>query len=203
MRYAVLLAVFLTGAAVARADTVVIAPTQDTTIYSEDGALSNGKGQHLFAGTTSSQSKQRRALIQFGVTGAIPAGSTINSVTLTMRLDKTQANTAAIALYKVTAAWGEGASTATGEEGGGIAAAAGDATWTMRSSPSVAWTSAGGDAVATASATTSVGSAMVDYTWSGAAMVADVQSWLDAPAGNYGWLVRAPTVVAGQAKRFA
>jgi spore coat protein A len=202
MRFAVLLAAFVAAAPLAHADTVVLSPTQDTTIYS-DGALSNGKGQYLFAGVTSSQTKQRRGLIQFAVSGSIPAGSTINSVTLTMRLSRTQSNTSDIALYKVTSSWGEGASDASGEEGGGISPATNDATWSMRVYPSTAWLSAGGDAVATASATTSVGTSLVDYTWSGAGMVADVQSWLDVPGGNHGWLVRAPAAVAGEAKRFA
>jgi spore coat protein A len=203
MRYAVIVAVLFAGTALAHADTIVLAPTQDTTIYSEDGALSNGKGQHLFAGLTSSQSKQRRALIQFGVSGAIPAGSTITSVTLTLRLDRTQSNTVAVALHKVTSAWGEGTSVASGEEGGGGPATAGDATWTKRIYPGTAWTTAGGDFVATASASTTIGTSLVDYTWSGAAMTADVQSWLDTPAGNHGWLVRAPSATDGQAKRFA
>lgn len=203
MRYAVLLAIVVSGASLAHADTVVLSATQDTTIYSEDGTLSNGKGQHLFAGLTSTQSNQRRALIQFGVAGAIPAGATITSVTLTMRLDRTQPNTVAVALYKVMAAWGEGTSAATGEEGGGAIATAGDATWTMRSFPATAWTAPGGDAVAIASATTTIGTNLVDYTWSGAPMVADVQSWLDNAAGNHGWLVRAPTAAAGESKRFA
>jgi spore coat protein A len=203
MRRAVPLAILVATASLAHADTVVIAPAQDTTIYSEDGALANGSGQYLFAGLTSNQGKQRRALVQFGVTGAIPAGSTITSVTLTLHLERTQANTVDVSIYKVTSAWGEGASAASGEEGGGGPAVAGDATWTMRMYPSTAWTSPGGDAAATASATASIGQSLVDYTWSGAAMTADVQSWLDTPASNHGWLVRAPTATAGQSKRFA
>ena len=47
---------------------------------------------------------------------------------------------------------------------------------------------AGGDFSGTASASQSVG-AIGQYTWSSAQMVADVQSWLDTPASNFGWLV--------------
>ena len=46
----------------------------------------------------------------------------------------------------------------------------------------------GGDFSATVSASQSVG-AIGQYTWSSAQMVADVQSWLDNPASNFGWLV--------------
>ena len=38
------------------------------------------------------------------------------------------------------------------------------------------------------SASQSVG-AIGDYTWSSARMVGDVQSWLDNPVNNFGWLV--------------
>ena len=197
----VLLAV-LAGEAIAHADSVVLAPTQDTTIYSEDGTLSDGQGQHLFAGLTSN-SAERRALIQFDIAAAVPAGSTITSVTLTLRLDKTQTTSVAVALYPATAAWGEGASLAAGEEGGGGPAQTGDATWTYRLYATAMWAAAGGDASATASATTTVGTALVDTTWSSAAMTADVQGWLDTPGGNHGWLVRAPGAAASDVKRFA
>ena len=201
MRLAVLFAA-LAVASVARADTVVVAPVQDNTIYSENGALSDGQGQHVFAGLTS-QSAERRALIEFDVAGAVPPGSTITSVTLTLRLTRTQTNTTSVALYRVMADWGEGASLAGGEEGGGGSAATNDATWTDRFYPATAWATAGGDVAATASATTSIGTNLTDYTWSGAAMVADVQGWLDTPATNHGWLLRAPSAAAGEAKRFA
>src|SRR6185503_17665938 len=142
-----------------------IAPAQDNTIYGENGGLSDGQGQHLFAGMTSNTA-ERRALVEFDIAGAVPAGSTITSVTLTLRLDKTQTASLPIALTKVTADWGEGASLASGEEGGGGSAATGDATWTQRFYPATAWTTPGGDVVATASATTTVATALTDYTWS-------------------------------------
>ena len=201
MRLAVLVAA-LGLSTVARADTVVLAPVQDNTIYGENGALSDGQGQHVFAGLTS-QSAERRGLIGFDVAGAVPSGSTITAATLTLRLDRTQSNTTSVAVYKVMADWGEGASLAGGEEGGGGSAATGDATWSDRFYPATAWATAGGDIAATASATTTIGPNLTDYTWSGAAMVADVQGWLDTPATNYGGLGRAPSAAAGEAKRFA
>ena len=33
-------------------------------------------------------------------------------------------------------------------------------------------------------------------------MVSDVQSWVDAPAGNHGWLLLGDETVLGAAKRF-
>ncbi len=35
-----------------------------------------------------------------------------------------------------------------------------------------------------------------------AAMVSDVQSWLDAPAGNFGWLLQGDEAVGSTAARF-
>jgi spore coat protein A len=186
----------------ARADSVVVVPAKDNTIYSENGTLSDGVGQHLFAGLTSN-SAERRALIQFDIAAAVPSGSTITAVTLTLRLDKTQTTNVAVALYPATADWGEAGSLAGGEEGGGGPAQTGDATWTYRLYATAMWAAAGGDASATASATTTVGTNLVDYTWSSAAMVTDVQRWLDMPAMNHGWLVRAPGAAASDIKRFA
>lgn len=185
----------------ASADTVVISATKDNTIYSESGSLSDGQGQHLFAGKTSNSS-ERRALIQFDIAASIPPGSVINAVTLTLRLDKTQTASIPIAVSRVAADWGEAGSLASGEEGGGGSAATGDATWTDRLYPATAWTTPGSDAAA-ASASTTIATALQDYTWSSAAMVTDVQGWLDTPASNHGWLVTAPGAMASQVKRFA
>ena len=56
------------------------------------------------------------------------------------------------------------------------------------------WTTPGGDFNPTASASRSVG-ANGSYTWgSTAQLAADVQSWLDNPASNFGWLVKGPEV---------
>ncbi len=40
------------------------------------------------------------------------------------------------------------------------------------------------------------------YTWSSTQMVADVQSWLDDPASNFGWLVLGNETTIATAKRF-
>jgi hypothetical protein len=73
-----------------RADVVTLAASRDNTLFEEDGALSNGAGDHIFAGLTK-DGVRRRALIAFDVAGALPAGSTISAVTLRLYLSKTQA----------------------------------------------------------------------------------------------------------------
>jgi spore coat protein A len=104
-------------------------------------------------------------------------------------------------LHRLQLAWGEGTSNAAQNEGAGAPATAGDATWTHRFHPDVLWTTAGGNFVATASATTNVLGTGV-YTWSSAAMLADVQAWFADSTQNHGWLIRGDESIAETAKRF-
>ena len=97
--------------------------------------------------------------------------------------------------------WGEGTSVAPGEEGTGAPATTNDATWRHRFFDTIFWTTQGGDFSGTVSASQSVG-AVGDYVWSSAPMVADVQSWLDNPANNFGWLVLGDESAIETAKRF-
>jgi len=190
------------GAGRASADTVVLSAARDTTLYAESGALANGQGEQLFTGVTDN-SVERRALIGFDIASSIPAGATITSVTLTLRLTRTKTQNLAVALYPLREGWGEGTSNATQEEGKGTAATAGDATWTHRIYPATLWTTAGGDRENAASATTTVGNNLVDYTWASTQMVADVQRWLDTPGANQGWVLVAPAAGTKDTKRFA
>src|SRR4029453_9322572 len=73
--------------------------------------------------------------------------------------------------------------------------------WAPRFYHTVFWTTQGGDFSATVSASQSVG-AIGNYTWSSAQMVTDVQTWLDTPATNFGWLVLGDESTSVTAKRF-
>ena len=170
------------------ADTVVLGATRDNSIYSNDGAKSNGAGQNMFVGINN-DAFQRRALLQFDIAGSVPAGSTINSVTLTLYLTRTQVGNVSIGLHTVKEAWGEAGSVASGEGGGGGSAQTNDATWTKRLSPSTTWTTDGGSYASAASATTTVANAQGTYSWSSAQMTADVQGWLTTPSTNFGWIL--------------
>ncbi|RMF79217.1 MAG: DNRLRE domain-containing protein, partial [Planctomycetota bacterium] len=117
------------------ADTVELVAARDNTLYeSATGALSNGAGTSIFVGATASGAV-RRGLVWFDVAAEIPAGSTINAVTLQMRVTQTVAGAETVALHRVTQDWGEGASNADAAGGGGggggagAPAASGDATW--------------------------------------------------------------------------
>jgi len=194
--------------ALASADVLMLAPDKDNTLYEEaGGTLSNGAGDWVFSGNIA-VGGLRRALVHFDVSG-IPAGSTINSVELRLRMDRTIAGAQMVGVHEVLADWGEGDSDAFGEEGTGTASADCDATWIDAFYAGGAcsgslWSTAGGDFDPTASATTSVaGSAK--YTWgSSAGLVADVQGWVDTPGTNFGWvLVHVNEVTTTTAKRYS
>lgn len=205
-QFVLLLAATVLVVGEANALEVTIGAEKDNTLYeSSTGALSNGAGEHFFAGRTGQIANSiRRGLIQFDIAGAIPAGATIQSVELTLNMSKTPLGAGAktIALHPVDTDWGEGASNDLGNEGSGTAAQAGDATWIHTFFDTDTWTSAGGDFSGTPSASISV-NALGPYTWgSTSAMVADVQAWLDTPASNHGWLLLGDESAGSTAKRF-
>ena len=181
-----------------------ITPSKDNTLYQYDpkeGDTSNALGLHFFAGETA-LSEVRRGVLAFDIAGHIPPGSTIVAVTLSLNMSKTALETARIVeLHKLLADWGEGTSNAPGEEGDGAPATTNDATWRHRFFDTIFWTNEGGDFSATVSANQSVGP-IGHYTWSSAQMVADVQSWLDSPGSNFGWLVLGDESTNVTAKRF-
>lgn len=203
-----------------RAATVTLTASHDATIFENafqsggNGATqSNGAGPGMFAGSNSNQSP-RRGLLEFDVAGALPAGAAINSVQLQLTVGQVAGSggtgsggdpfTRTIQLYKLNADWGEGTtgSTATtiGGTGQGFPANPGDATWTQNKFGTSSWTTPGalGDANPTPSASTVIpgnsGGVNVTnqtFSWgSTAQMVADVQSWLNAPSSNFGWLIK-------------
>ncbi len=185
------------------ADTITIGTVKDNTLIEEPtGAYSHGASYNFFAGRvgTNGEGTKRRGAIQFDFS-AIPAGSTITSVSLQLYCSGAGLSTSfPIALKRMTSSWGEGASFGFG--GGGASSAPGDATWIHRFYPNVLWTSVGGDFITTASATRNVGGTGW-YTWtSTATLVADVQGWINNPSANFGWLVQGNETTLKSVKKF-
>jgi hypothetical protein len=196
-------AIGYTCTALASANIINIMPSKDNTLYEYDpaeGDHSNGAGFHFFAGENG-MGELRRGVVAFDVPGAIPPGSTITAVSLSMNMSMTPAGALTVELHKLLADWGEGTSHAPMGEGDGAPATPNDATWRHRFFDGVFWTMQGGDFSATVSASQSVG-VIGQYTWSSAQMVADVQSWVDNPASNFGWLVLGDETAIATAKRF-
>jgi spore coat protein A len=195
-----LFASLLTAAAHAQVN-ITLTATRDNTLYeTADGSLSNGQGPDIFAGTNQFPTI-RRALVRFNL-NAIPPGSVINSASLRLRLNRSRGGTHNVSIHRLLADWGEGPSAALNNTGLGAPAAYGDATWLHTFFDTGTWTSPGGDFVPTASSTTSVSGTGVVYSWTGASVAADVQSWLNNPATNFGWIVRGVETTSSTAKRF-
>jgi hypothetical protein len=193
--------VALAAMGVARAEQVVLVPPLDGTLYEGNPTTNaNGVGSHFFVGKTA-VGYRRRALMAFNFS-SIPSGSTINSVSLSLSLDRGHGSTLAISMHRATAPWGEGTSNAgSASDGAGVAPTPGDVTWLHRVYPNVLWTTPGGDFDPVASATTTV-SGVNFFAWSSPGLVSDVQGWLNNPASNFGWLMRCPETVEGASKRF-
>jgi spore coat protein A len=208
-----LLALAVPGAFAA---TATLVPVDDTTIYqgvdpvtSEDFEVNScGAGSNLFAGVTN-DGLLRRALLRFDIAGSIPAGSTINSVTLTIDVDRSGDNQdSTMTLSPILDDWGEGAANCDSVRGGGqgVPADPGDATWLDAMFQQTAWGTPGGDSGAIS------GSAVIGtrgvFLWDSTApgndgMVDDVQSWLDSSATNFGWIVVGEEARSSTTRRFS
>lgn len=186
----------------------------DNTIYYNAGntaksdTLSNGSGGAFVAGHIATTGYYRRALIKFGMP-TLPVGAVIDSVTLQLYAKQNaQNNTAArsFKLYKLTSAWGEGASVASAP-GSGTVATIGDATWIRTFYNSISWTTPGGDFVSTISAlsNTFTSAPATVYFGSGSKglMKTDVNSWYSNPSSNHGWIIRGNETTPLQATEFA
>ena len=156
-----LLAIALPFASRSLADTVILEASKDNTIFSDNNSASNGSGTALFCGKgTASESLPACPSGLSGRSPDIPEGATIDSVTLTLRVNQSRASATDFSLHKLTSDWGEGASTAGGigqSLGQGGQAQTGDATWNRTFFNTQSWNSVGGDFVAVLSATASVG----------------------------------------------
>jgi hypothetical protein len=175
---------------------VDVMPSQDTTIY-DDATLANGAGEWVFAGVTL-QGAIRRALMAFDLSGAVPAGSTVDSATLTLMVSRSSTDEQPISLYELLAAWSAGASDAETNEGKGALALAGDATWDSTGLGGT-WATAGGDHGQTPLGTSSVADSGTTSTWELGALV---QRWVDEPASNHGVLLIGNEEAEHTAKRF-
>lgn len=182
--------------------TVTIGASQDNTLYqSSSGSLSNGSGSRMFTGVTDNGAK-RRAVVAFDLSSAIPACATVTSASLQLRMVMTQAGPVNVGLHRLTTSWGEAGSVAGSGQGAGGQAATGDATWMYSYYPGTAWSTVGGDFVATSSASLSVGG-NGSYVWSSPQLAADVQSWANTPSSNFGWILLTPENMSQTAKAFA
>lgn len=193
---------FLSMAANALADTIVIQASKDNSIYADAVNNSNGAGDNIFAGKNAAGAA-RRAFLAFDIAAVVPTNAIVDSVSLQLSMSRTNlfAGAQPVSLHRTLADWGEGASDALGNEGQGAPAATNDVTWAYQFFNTVSWSTPGGVFVSTASATQLVNDIGL-YTWKSAAMRDDVQGWVNSPATNFGWALLGNEAAASTAKRF-
>ena len=183
--------------------TANLSPSQDNTIFSESGSLSDGQG-YLYAGRTginSPSSELRRALLAFNV-AVIPEGAQIQSAQMKLRVAKIGPSGAGktLTLQRLNETWGEG--TSVNLNGGtGAAAATFDATWTQRFFNTSPWSTVGGVFQGTVSSSTLAATGLITFA-STPQTIADVQGWISAPVTNAGWIVRSDEATDGTACQF-
>jgi hypothetical protein len=201
-RIATLLLAFMVLPVSAPGQQIVVEAEKDNTLYeASDGSLSNGAGARLFVGKTANGAI-RRALIRFDVASVAPEGAEVESATLEMNVSKTIADEAKMSIHRVRADWGEGGSDAAGDEGRGTDPQENDATWVHRFFNTATWQTPGGDFDLDASESVQV-EGVGAYTWEASEqMVADIQSWIDTPEENFGWILIGDEDANRTAKRF-
>lgn len=194
--------IVLTWPQAAVASVVVLTPVKDNTlIENPEGNRSAGFAPYIFVGRTANVDPKtgdplnqlRRGLLAFDVAGTIPAGATITSATLRMFVEEAADGSGprVASVHRVLADWGEAGSGGGGPGGGqGSPAQPGDATWLHRFYDTDFWDTPGGDFTLLPSAVSFVDRKELFHRWeSTPALVADVQSWLDAPSSDFGWVI--------------
>jgi hypothetical protein len=209
MRFLHLLTVALALLATpASAAVVTIIADIDTAIFAQSPDNNFGVSD-LIAGTNAGGFANARSLLKFNVSASIPAGSTINSVTFRVGVIR-QSNlpvSSSYQLHRLLKNWNEGV-------GGfdvnlGSPALPGETTWNSEFHGATLWAVPGGlaatDYVSAASGVGPVINAKQIYEIASTAnLVADVQTWINTPATNNGWIFIASSEgVAGTARRFS
>ena len=172
--------------------TATINPSQDNTVAEELPDNSSGACGSIFSGMIDVDTLDgaRRALVQFDLAD-IPPGSIINSITLNMAVTRGSNHVdSTFTLHPITTAWVEGTDDC-GVRGGGQGVPA--------TNGAVTWNTMPGFGAAS-------GSTLINNTipvWSStAAMVSDVQGWLDNPGTNYGWVLIGDETTKTTTRRF-
>lgn len=189
--------------------TVTVPCAADNTLYeSIFGDASNGAGPSLFTGLNAFGSI-RRAVLRFDVAAAMPAGAEVFAAQLDLYVTRSHPSASqpvAITGHLLQVPFGEGTSIAGGGSsggGGGALATTGDSTWLHRTWPAPLWTTPGGDFAAAASLQAAMPANGAFSSKLSRQTADDVQAWVDAPAGNFGWVLRTNETQSYTARRLA
>ena len=180
------------------AATIRFQPVADTTLVEIAPDSNMGATWFLNAGTAGSSGLRNRGLYQFDFS-SIPAHSKIKFAAVTLEVTREPSGggpSSSFALHRMLKSWGEGDknSTEVGSPGLGFPASTNEATWNARFAFTTnTWTFPGASndfAAAVSSSTVVYGVALFPFFDSTPQMIADVQSWLNDPPSNFGWLLK-------------
>ncbi len=187
----------------AKAAVISVPVSKDTTLFANDPD-SNLGADDLSVGTTR-LGFASRALLQCNLSGIIPSGATIQSVTLTLNVNR-QSNSPqadSYELHRFLTSWTEGTGTSNGSP-----ALLGQTSWNSQAQGVTVWsapgTQAGVEYIASSSGVSPVvnglGPVIISST---STMVSDVQQWVNSASTNFGWIMIAHNEgVLGTARRF-
>ncbi len=178
------------------------AETDDATVFSDQPTGNAGAATECRSGRNGTGA-YRRFLIWFDLS-TIPANATVSSASLDLTLTSAPVGGPASTNQKLcllTNSWVEG----TGTDLNGLNVVTGAVSWNSRMEGSVTWTSAGGDFITTPTATLSVTKSIGGvYTWSGAGVANDVQSWIaTGGTNNFGWILIGDEAVSQSIRGYA
>jgi len=174
----------------ATGETITLSPSADTGLFefAPDNNLGNTNALQI---GTNGQGTYGRGLFKFDVAGNLPAGARVESAVISIGVTGSGAQGATTDhdLYRVQLSWDEG----TGGSNQGAAANEGEATWDSRFHGQSQWTVPGGavetDFAANPSATAGLGGSGMFSFPDTPELREDVQSWLDDPTSNFGWVL--------------
>jgi len=188
------------------AETVVLTPVADTTLHQKFPDHNVGRHFDVSAGGVGS-GERTRALVRFDLSGKIPSSATLTSASLTLRVTRQPSSGGAnstFELRRMNRSWSEGNKASPSGE----AATVGETTWNKRVYPDTDWSAPGGvpgeDFATEARAAVDV-SGRAAYTFASTPLlVTDVQSWIQAPENNFGWILMSRAETTPEtARRFA
>ena len=181
----------------AGAASLTLIPSADTSLIEIAPTNNNGGQAWLLSGKIQNDVYRVRALMKFDIS-ALPTNAVVLSTTLTVEVTRQPGDglaNAPFGLYRMLRPWGEGDKVATTVPGQGLPATAGEATWRHAFFPTNEWTLPGGASGVDFSEIESsfqfiYGTGQSPYRFeSTPELVADVQSWVNNPQSNYGWML--------------
>ncbi len=201
--FAVIASVFVSGHS-AVADSITLTSCADTTLL-EVVPDNNDGGMPFFNCGTTQNGTRNRGLVKFDIAGNLPLNCKITWAYLVLNV--THHSSAGLdipyfELHRLLRDWGEGTNTfdPNGSVGQGAPATLGEATWNDRFAlTSNHWASPGG--AAGIDYVTNITASQIIFTENQSPyyfsnnisdaplLVADVQTWLDRPATNFGWMI--------------